>query len=415
MKMGTSSSFAEVLVPSSPSTNNYLTIYGVQEESNVIINEFELVPAALQNHGTLNMYQDKKFYIGALRTDYSGSLVFPTECLYSYFRVYLEGLEYDTIKDHARDPFNYGSNYSYRNLYNGSSLIQNEFNYSAKSLALNWDFENTGLTASAGTASIEDFTSGSDIGYTNWYNDLGSRNYIGTGYGFNTTASVIQKGYASVARNRNLDDIHGIDTVQLIDDEYFGINQTPKNYFYSIENSPNAVISEEILHMFSSIDEFSNLVGEPVHQFRYNYKGMEKLREIFFSKVKNSKIDVERYFEYFKWIDFALNSIVSRLYPASANSSEEIFNIIESHVLERNKYKYPYHLIKGRPQTHVGWVKSENDGATPNNAQNTGEQWASGSMPKPRKSYKAVGNWVKEYTNITASSYNPIYHGFNNK
>ena len=70
---------------------------------------------------------------------------------------------------------------------------------------------------------------------------------------------------------------------------------------------------------------------------------MEKVRQLYFERVQNSTIDFERFIDYFKWIDDSISHLLVQLFPASADYSPKLWNMIESHVLERNKYwtKYP--------------------------------------------------------------------------
>ena len=47
--------------------------------------------------------------------------------------------------------------------------------------------------------------------------------------------------------------------------------------------------------------------------------------------------------DFFKWVDDSLSQMLMQLVPASANFAEKVRTMIESHVLERNKYwsKFP--------------------------------------------------------------------------
>lgn len=391
------------------SYSNIISLYGVREESNNIIEEFELSSITSET-----IYNAKKFYVGSYRTNMTGTLIYPTECLFSYFRVYLDDLNYDIIKDHSKDPFNYGNEFAYKNIYNLDIKANDEWNYSAKSLILSWDFENTSLTASNGTATIYDFVSGSATGSitsNTWFNELSTKNYIGTAYGFNTTASIIDRGYVSVSQNRIPENINGLDTVNLLDDKNFNVDNHPINYFYSIENSPYNIISEEILHLFSSVKEFNNLIGEPVHKFRYSYKGLDKLKQIFFDKIQNTKIDIDRYFEYYKWIDNAISNVVVDFFPASANSSKKIINLIENHVLERNKYKFPYPLTKQTFVNKQGTIpKSSNANIQKFNKRALGDYSDEGNLLKEKFiSYNIRSSVVQQIPNIIENNYNPVY------
>ncbi len=69
---------------------------------------------------------------------------------------------------------------------------------------------------------------------------------------------------------------------------------------------------------------------------------------MFFEKVENEP-DFERFTNFYKWIDSSISTAIEQLYPASARFSEGIRNMVESHILERNKYqnKFPQLAKKG--------------------------------------------------------------------
>ena len=71
-------------------------------------------------------------------------------------------------------------------------------------------------------------------------------------------------------------------------------------------------------------------------EYRKEYKDLEVLRRLFFDQVGNTP-DFERFLEFFKWIDSSISLMVKQLIPASANVSDSVRNIVESHMLERNK------------------------------------------------------------------------------
>jgi hypothetical protein len=130
------------------------------------------------------------------------------------------------------------------------------------------------------------------------------------------------------------------------DDRVFGTFKKPSSSFYAIEKSMYRSISSRMLHLFASIKDFNNLIGEPVNKYRLNYKHMEKLREIFFRKVQNDIVDLQKYLDYYKWLDSAVTQMLDQLMPFSARYAENVRNVVESHSLERNKIKYQPPLLK---------------------------------------------------------------------
>ena len=129
------------------------------------------------------------------------------------------------------------------------------------------------------------------------------------------------------------------------DDEVFGTFKKPSSSFFAIEKSMYRSISSRMLALFASIQDFNNLIGEPVNKYRMNYKQMEKLREIFFRRVQNDIVDLQKYLDYYKWLDTAMTQMLDQLMPASARYAANVRNIVESHVLERNKIKYAAPLL----------------------------------------------------------------------
>ena len=57
------------------------------------------------------------------------------------------------------------------------------------------------------------------------------------------------------------------------------------------------------------------------------------------------KPNLEKYLEYYKWIDSALDYLLQQLKPESTNNINGLKNTIESHILERNKFKHQLPLI----------------------------------------------------------------------
>ena len=138
--------------------------------------------------------------------------------------------------------------------------------------------------------------------------------------------------------------LHSSDMVEIRqrDDEFFTMETRPSKVYYSIEKSMYQTISEEMVKMFSTIKDFDNLIGEPVNRYRHEYKDLGKLRQLFFEKIPNTP-DLDKYVDYYKWIDDAVSKFLEDLFPASAEHSEGMQTMVESHMLERNKYqtKYP--------------------------------------------------------------------------
>ena len=129
------------------------------------------------------------------------------------------------------------------------------------------------------------------------------------------------------------------------DDRTFGFTETVPNFHHTLEKSMYAAISDEMLNFFAGAIDFNNIIGEPVNRYRSRYKKIEKLRELFFRRV-NTTSDVEKFIEYYQWLDDTLAAIIGQLMPASGKFAEDVMTVVESHVLERNKYKSQFLVQK---------------------------------------------------------------------
>ena len=70
----------------------------------------------------------------------------------------------------------------------------------------------------------------------------------------------------------------------------------------------------------------------------------------FFEKMQNTP-DVNKFYEYFKWIDDAVVSMLRQQLPAGAEIVDGSINVIESHILERNSqtHKTPTYATSKSP------------------------------------------------------------------
>ena len=96
------------------------------------------------------------------------------------------------------------------------------------------------------------------------------------------------------------------------DDIQFTRYSRPINMMMMIEKSMYQAVSEDMVNLFASVKDFNNLVGDPVNQYRPNYKDMEKLRTLYFDSIGNEP-DLEKYLEYYKWIDSAISKMAEKL------------------------------------------------------------------------------------------------------
>ena len=330
--------------PDASLNNLIIEFSGFNTEAGVVKRSFTTSSVATGSLPIIN--SRKRFYVGANRTDFSGSLIIPSDVKVGTLRHWVNNITDDEIKSHALDAQNYGTENPLRSGYLFETTTLGMEIPKLETLALHWDFSNVTSSDASGQFLVPDVSSGSatDNKY-GWVGNIVNKQHPGKGYGFPANNStVITKTYIPTFKQTIPENLLSSDMVKVLafDDEIFTRETRPVNYFFAFEKSPYQNISEEMLNIFSTIKDFNNLIGEPVNRYRQKYKDMEKLRQLFFGRVENTP-DIDKYIDFYKWIDSSMSTMLNNLVPASANFAEGVRTVIESHILERNKYwtKFP--------------------------------------------------------------------------
>ena len=314
--------------------NNYLVeFYGVEADSNTKRNSFYLTSSIDVSYFTSN----KIFYAGAHRTNFSGSSIHDTDIKLGQARYWHSYLSNDAIDQHAYDSETFGANEPFENdLVDTYSIeIPRE-----KTLSFYWAFNNLTGSDSSGEIIISDLSSGSAASNYGSLSNTIERYVEGKAIGFNASATnALDKMFIQTARKRLPDDLMSSDltTIKSDETENFYVDEDVSDNFYSFEKSMHGTISDEMMNMFSTALDLNNLVGQPNQKYHHRYGMADFLRDRFYEDVENSP-DIEKFTSFYKWIDDSISIALQQLVPASARFSEKITNIIESHVLERNKY-----------------------------------------------------------------------------
>ena len=337
---------------------------GTQVDAGVQLNSF-LVTASIDpsSAGYGFITGSTRVYVGAHRQDFTGSTLTRTDTRVGFCRYYLDDLTPGDIKLHALDVFNYGRQFPSRNVYTFQGATQTSTPNRGKqrnieikqndTLALNWEFQDVTASNTVGRFEVPDFSSGSTHAQTTRYGYLGNllaAQHTAMGYAFPVSSeNVVDPDYILASRIQTFEQLNSADMISVLDartDERFMRESRPIHFKITIEKSMYRTITENMLNMFSVINDFNNLVGDPVNKYRRTYKDMRLLRQRFFEKVGNTP-DLDRYIEFYKWFDSALGSILQQLVPAGADFTGHIQNVIESHLLERSKYQFKHpNLIK---------------------------------------------------------------------
>jgi hypothetical protein len=111
----------------------------------------------------------------------------------------------------------------------------------------------------------------------------------------------------------------------------------------TIDYSIVDALDQDIITIFSSFDDYNNMIGNPELLFSDHYKDLETLREIYFNKLED-KINIKGFFEFYKWFDTNIGSFVEQLVPRKTKFLGTNY-VIESHFLERAKVQYKFEDI----------------------------------------------------------------------
>jgi hypothetical protein len=333
-------------------------LYGVNYSSNILQDEFVLSGTISLANAVSFFNTPKRLFLGAARQNFTGSTEVLSDVKVSSTRVWLDYLPNEVIQAHAKDPSSYGALQPFRN---ANDSLNTNYVPQISNLILNWTMDNLTGSDASGQFLVEDFTSGSlDSRFKTgdlWAKPISQYNYSGRGDKFQTDMThadqAIDVEFVHSSKQKLPEVANSDDMVKILnkqDDMVFTRETSYIQHMLSVEKSMYQTISEEMLRLFASVSDFNNLVGDPVNRYRPYYKKLEKLRQYFFLNVENERLDLEKFIEYFKWIDNAVTSMIAQLIPASSNTADILRNMVESHVLERNKYwtKFPTLEVKTR-------------------------------------------------------------------
>lgn len=316
---------------------------------------FYLTSSLSFTQGQSFLRSDKRIYAGARRTNFTGSIQDYSDVQLSDVKAWHNYVPTSSIIQHSKFIENHGIKDAYHNFLTYDTNNKQVYIPNAETLALHWRFStNTGSDAN-GEFFVFDESSGSSA-QTGRYDEYGSRvglRYPATGFGFvaSDTGS-IRLRYFPTLKPKKSDSIASLDMIQILADnvEVRTKETRPSKYVFRFEKSMYDAISSDILNYFDTILEFNNLIGEPVNRYRPNYKKLDKLRNLYFSKVANTP-DLERFLSFYKWIDSSILKMLMQLLPASAKTTEPILNVVESHILERNKFQHKFPLLEIKTST----------------------------------------------------------------
>lgn len=392
-----------------------LDFVGYNTEGTFIRNQFKQTISLTDSFGSSLVTSNKRYYVGANRTNFTGSVQNYSDVKVGFVRHFDTFVEDEAIKVHSIDRTNFGVLYPQDNEFLLNSTQGLNTSYVPRILfnTINVDFETVTGSDSSGKFLAVDFSSGS-ISQGSRYPDIGTTLYTQhefTGYGFKQSSTDVVSKQIVVGSNLNLPEaVNSSDLVNIVnrDDELFTRDNSIIGFNFALEKSYYGVISKDILDFFGGVVAFNNLIGDVSNKYKLNYDKLEFLRTNFFEKI-TSLSTLERFYGFYKWIDDAIAKFITQLVPAAANFEDNIRDLIESHILERNKIKHVYPMFDYYGNTRFAETVFE---AAIKGSKNLRREWLYTSPPfisgslLTDQSYRT--KWWKDYANRTA---NPLSSG----
>jgi hypothetical protein len=351
-------------------TGSYtIELHGVQADAGEFLEEFT-VSKTISAPITF-ITSSRRVYVGAHRTNFTGSLLSYSDVKVNACRFWLDYVEDEALNAHILDTENFGITHPQWYAYPFKPSSSYGDVTKLDSLVFNWEFlTNTGSNA-AGQFTVPDLTSGSLISSTNpltaSFGGLGkilNPQYPALGNLFPASStSPIDKDFVISSKLNLPETLQSEEMVKVLsaqDQDVFTPDSRPTNYSFFFEKSMYQVISEEMINYFATLKDFHNLIGDPVNQWRPEYKSIDFLRHKFFENVENKELDFDKFYEYYKWFDSTLSTLLAQIAPASADVGENIRTVIENHILERPKYqrKFPF-LAKSDTNYPTGRINGD--------------------------------------------------------
>lgn len=115
------------------------------------------------------------------------------------------------------------------------------------------------------------------------------------------------------------------------------------NEKFTIDFSVVDALNQDIMTIFSTLDELDNAIGNPELMFASDYPSLDNLRKAYFNKL-TSQMNIKSFFEFFKWFDTNIGTFIEQLLPRKTKFLGTNY-VVESHMLERPKVEYKFEDI----------------------------------------------------------------------
>lgn len=342
-------------------SNYTLEFYGVSTVFDTISTfgqlkkEFLLTSSLTNEQGRQLLRSNKRVYCGAHRENFTGSTLQKSDVQISNVRSWINYLPTSSVLAHSKFYNNKSIEKLYQYAYLNNQNIPNVYVPNLKTLIFDWNFSLVSSSNDLGQFFVYDESSGSNSinNDYNWISNITKFQYPARGDFFNSEdTNVISKKWIDVASQTLPEVLNSSDMIEIKDEntEVYSKDSRPLKYSLIFEKSMYSKISEDMMSWFTTIGDFSNIIGLPVEKYRTKYKALEKLRKLYFQNVENEP-DFEKFLQFYKWIDNNILKMLAKLAPESSNVSQNTWDVLESHMFERNKYEHKFPLLEYKTAT----------------------------------------------------------------
>ena len=280
---------------------------------------------------------NKTTFIGASRTNITGSTVDESDIKVLDFNFWNTSLDSEELKIRAKTLKSFGTSrpYLFENTNRTGNKEVHESLYSR--------FQLGAITAipADNNLKIQDEIAGSKE-RSESFGDMVGLGYNFTPFSFsNDLDNCLNVEVLTAVENTPISNIHGSDAVSVkeSESEKYSFDSKSELKILSFEKSMYNSVSKDMISFLSGVKSFHNLIGDPINKYRKNYKLLSNINKKYFFNVKNEN-QFERYVNYYKWIDKAIGMFLENMIPASVPANTGFENVLESHALERNKIDY---------------------------------------------------------------------------
>lgn len=365
-------------------TGSYILEFtGINTELDIIKDRFSV--SALIDQASAESYfsSPKKIYLGAHHENFTGSTIVGmdgkeqlSDVQIGATRFWINYLPDSVLESHALDMTNNGPEAFSKNVENYlSAQVNNQTVPQLETLVLNWNFD---LVEKTDNGAGSSFTNLNDAGFNILDMSSGSTEQLNR-YGVlssltkqihhgradfflrNDNKAVVTKFVAN-SKRRLPEILNNDDLVNILqqDDIFYTRDTVPVTHFLTVEKSMYQNISEEMLRWIGTINQFNSLIGKPTDRYEADYRDLQFLRRMFFENVENIP-DFEKFVEFYKWIDESIGKLILALIPGTLGTTTVTSNVVESHILERNKYRHKLPTLEFKGKEPVAAVRTINE------------------------------------------------------